>query len=149
MRRRLYLMRHAEVSYFREDGQPVNPAEVSLNEEGIAQARAAADALAEVELDRVITSGLPRTLETAQIVAQSHKVESWPELTEIRGGRTRTRLLLPQEFRLLVEHSGAFDVVGAFSDFDLTKPLDGSPLSWRMVSVLRRRAAQEPRPAGP
>ena len=87
MRRRLYLMRHAEVSYFREDGQPVNPVDVSLNDEGIAQARAAADALAEVELDRVITSGLPRTLETARIVAQSHKVETWPELSEIRGGR--------------------------------------------------------------
>ena len=87
MRRRLYLMRHAEVSYFGDDAQPVSPLEVSLNEEGIAQAEAAAGALAGIELDRVITSGLPRTLETARIVAQSHKVESWPELTEIRGGR--------------------------------------------------------------
>jgi probable phosphoglycerate mutase len=80
-------MRHAEVSYFTEDGRPVDPAEVSLNEEGIAQAKATADALAGVELDRVITSGLPRTVETARIVAQSHKAESWPELAEIRGGR--------------------------------------------------------------
>ena len=31
-RRRLYLMRHAEVSYFRPDGSPVNPAEVPLND---------------------------------------------------------------------------------------------------------------------
>jgi len=80
-------MRHAEVSYFAEGGRPVDPAEVSLNEEGIAQAKAAADALAGVELDRVITSGLPRTVETAETVAQSHKAESWPELVEIRGGR--------------------------------------------------------------
>jgi probable phosphoglycerate mutase len=79
-------MRHAEVSYFAKDGRPVDPAEVSLNEEGIAQANAAADNLAGVELDRVITSGLPRTVETARIVAQSHKAESWPELVEIRGG---------------------------------------------------------------
>jgi len=28
MRRRLYLMRHAEVSYFDRDGSPVNPVEV-------------------------------------------------------------------------------------------------------------------------
>ena len=39
MRRRLYLMRHAEVSYFAEDGSPVDPRDVPLNEEGIAQAK--------------------------------------------------------------------------------------------------------------
>ena len=87
MRRRLYVMRHAEVSYFGVDGRLVNPAEVSLNEEGIAQARVAAEALAGIELDRVLTSGLPRTLETAAIVAPNVEPEIWPELTEIRGGR--------------------------------------------------------------
>jgi broad specificity phosphatase PhoE len=86
-RRRLYLMRHAEVSYVGEDGQPVNPAQVSLNEEGRGQAKAAALALAEVELDRVLTSSLPRTVETAEIVAPGHEPERWPELREIRGGR--------------------------------------------------------------
>lgn len=80
-------MRHAEVSYFGDDGQPVNPVDVSLNQEGVAQAKAAAKALADVELDRVLTSGLPRTLETAAIVAPGRKTEIWPELTEIRGGR--------------------------------------------------------------
>ncbi len=87
MRRRLYLMRHAEVSYFREDGRPVDPREVSLNEEGIAQAKAAAEALAGVELDRVLTSGLVRTLETAAVVAPKREPETWPELREIEGGR--------------------------------------------------------------
>ena len=87
MRRRLYLMRHAEVSYFSDDGLPVNPSEVPLNEEGVAQARAVAEALAGLDIDRVLTSGLPRTLETARIVAQSHKAEAWPELREIQGGR--------------------------------------------------------------
>lgn len=80
-------MRHAEVSYFGDDGTAVNPVEVSLNEEGVAQATAAAKALAEIELDRVVTSGLPRTLETAAIVAPLIEPEAWPELTEIRGGR--------------------------------------------------------------
>ena len=87
MRRRLYLMRHAEVSYFGEDGLPVDPREVPLNEEGVAQARAVADALRDVELDRVVTSGLPRTLETAAIVEPGAVPESWPELREIQGGR--------------------------------------------------------------
>ena len=87
MRRRLYLMRHAEVSYFRPDGTPVDPVEVSLNDEGRAQATAAAAALAGVELDRVVTSGLRRTVETAAIVAPGREAEPWPELSEIRGGR--------------------------------------------------------------
>ena len=86
-RRRLYLMRHAEVSYFRPDGSPVNPAEVPLNEDGVAQARAVAEAFRSVDLDRVLTSGLPRTLETARIVAPEAEPESWPELREIQGGR--------------------------------------------------------------
>lgn len=86
MRRRLYLMRHAEVSYFSDDGTPVNPAEVPLNEDGRAQAREAAAALAGIALDRVLCSGLPRTLETARIVAPDAHPESWPELREIQGG---------------------------------------------------------------
>jgi broad specificity phosphatase PhoE len=35
----------------------------------------------------VIASGLPRTTETAALVAPSHDVESWPELQEIKGDR--------------------------------------------------------------
>ncbi len=80
-------MRHAEVSYFGVDGTPVNPAEVPLNTEGLAQAATVRDALRGIELDRVVTSGLPRTLETAAIVAPDDTVESWPELREIQGGR--------------------------------------------------------------
>jgi broad specificity phosphatase PhoE len=86
-RRRLYLMRHAEVSYFRVDGTLVNPADVPLNEDGIAQARTVAKAFRTIQLDRVLTSGLPRTVETARIVAPDIEPESWPELREIQGGR--------------------------------------------------------------
>jgi broad specificity phosphatase PhoE len=80
-------MRHAEVSYFGEDGAPIDPREVPLNEEGVAQAQAVADALRGIELDRVVTSGLPRTLETAARIAPLAPAESWPELREIQGGR--------------------------------------------------------------
>jgi broad specificity phosphatase PhoE len=85
-RRRIYLMRHARVAYF-EDGRPVQPETVSLTEEGREQARAAAAALEDIRFDRVITSGLPRTLETARIVAPDVASESWPELREIESGR--------------------------------------------------------------
>jgi broad specificity phosphatase PhoE len=80
-------MRHGEVSYFGVDGTPVDPAQVPLNDEGVEQATSVAEALRGIELDRVVTSGLPRTLETASIVAPNVPAESWPELREIQGGR--------------------------------------------------------------
>jgi broad specificity phosphatase PhoE len=85
-RRRIYLMRHARVSYF-EDGRPLRPDLVPLTDEGREQARAAAAVLDGIQFDRVITSGLPRTLETARIVAPDAEPESWPELREIESGR--------------------------------------------------------------
>ena len=85
-RRRIYLMRHGQVAYF-EDGHPLHPESVPLTNEGRRQARAAADVLAGIRFDRVITSGLPRTLETARIVAPDAEPESWPELREIESGR--------------------------------------------------------------
>ncbi len=35
----------------------------------------------------MIASGLPRTVETAALVAPGHEVESWPELREITGAK--------------------------------------------------------------
>jgi broad specificity phosphatase PhoE len=79
-------MRHAAVAYF-DNGSPLRPDEVPLTEEGIEQARTAGEALASVRFDRVLTSGLPRTLETARIVAPGVDAETWPELRELEGGR--------------------------------------------------------------
>ena len=87
MRRRIYLMRHGAVAYFDGSGRPVPPDTVPLTEEGRAQAEAARDLLEGIALDRVIASGLPRTMETAALAAPGHVVEAWPELQEIRGDR--------------------------------------------------------------
>ena len=81
-RRRVYLMRHAAVAYF-EDGRPVDPRNVPLTESGREQARAAGALLSGVSFDRVVTSGLDRTLETARLVAPEREPESWPELREL------------------------------------------------------------------
>jgi len=80
-------MRHADVSYVDHGGAPVNPETVQLTPRGLEQAAAARDALADVELDLVVASNLPRTAETAAIVAPGHEVERWPDLAEWRGGR--------------------------------------------------------------
>ena len=100
MRRRLYLMRHAEVAYFDEQGLPLPPDDVPLTTEGRRQAETAARVLADVRLDRVLTSGLARTLETARLTAPDVEPESWPELRELRAGRLRE---IPEDIPLMVK----------------------------------------------
>ncbi len=80
-------MRHAEVAYFGEGGAPLRPEAVELTAVGREQAAAAREAFAGVGFDRVVTSGLPRTEETARIVAPGHEPEAWPDFAEWRGGR--------------------------------------------------------------
>ena len=84
-RRRIYLMRHAQVRYFRGE----HPHDVLLTKAGRMQASAAATALREVTFDRIITSGLPRTLETALAVVPDGKLEENPALREIESGELR------------------------------------------------------------
>jgi len=87
VRRRLYLMRHGAVDYVDAEGRPVAPDAVPLTVEGRAQAVAARELLSEIALDRVITSGLPRTLQTAELVVPGRELEAWPDLREITGAR--------------------------------------------------------------
>ena len=92
-RRRIYLMRHGSVTYFDAAGKPYLPESVPLNEQGRDQATAAGRIFkqGEIRFDRVIVSGLPRTVETADCVlaetGQKIELEEWPELAEIRGGK--------------------------------------------------------------
>jgi broad specificity phosphatase PhoE len=110
-RRRIYLMRHGSVTYFDAAGNPHLPEQVPLNADGRAQADAAgaAFAAAGVVFDRVITSNLPRTIETATRVlaaaGQAIQMDTWPELHEIRGGRLSA---IPNE-ELKKAFTGAFD----------------------------------------
>lgn len=78
-------MRHAQVRYF----EGVHPERVVLTERGREQANAAAEALESVTFDRVVTSGLERTLETARIVAPTVEPESRYGLREIESGDIR------------------------------------------------------------
>jgi broad specificity phosphatase PhoE len=78
-------MRHAQVRYF----EGVHPEQVVLTEEGRRQAESAAAELSSVQFDRVITSGLLRTLETARIVAPGREPESRYALREIESGDIR------------------------------------------------------------
>jgi broad specificity phosphatase PhoE len=85
-RRRIYLLRHGRVAYF-VDGRPVAPDDVHLTDEGRRETESTAAVLSGIAFDRVITSGLPRAVETARIVAPGHEPESWREFRELAGGR--------------------------------------------------------------
>ena len=93
VRRRLYLMRHGSVDYFTPEGTPVPPHTVPLNETGRAQADAAGALFAQagVRFDRVVVSGLARTVETAERVlaasGQHLDMVRDARLEEIRPGR--------------------------------------------------------------
>lgn len=110
-RRRIYLMRHGSVTYFDDQGKPFLPEQVPLNELGRAQATAAGKVFAQEKLqfDRVIVSGLPRTVETAGRVlaetGQQIEIEQWNELEELRGGKLSA---IPDE-SLKEAFVGAFD----------------------------------------
>lgn len=111
LRRRIYLMRHGSVTYFDNEGKPFLPEQVPLNELGRAQATAAGKVFAQENLlfDRVIVSGLPRTVETATRVlaetGQLIELEHWSDLEELRGGKLSA---IPDE-SLKDAFVGAFD----------------------------------------
>ena len=92
-RRRIYLMRHGDVTYFDASGRAIDPDTVPLNDHGRIQATAAGRAFAEqhIRFDKVIVSGLPRTVETAQRVlaetGQKIELVVEPAWQEIRGGK--------------------------------------------------------------
>ncbi|GAB3625850.1 fructose-2,6-bisphosphatase [Pandoraea terrae] len=90
-RRRIYLMRHGNVAYFDAAGRPAqNEDVVVLSTGGRAEADAAGRyfrSLGIRKFDKVITSGLPRTVETAErvmaAIGQPGAPEPWLGFREI------------------------------------------------------------------
>jgi broad specificity phosphatase PhoE len=128
-RRRIYLMRHAQVRYF----EGLAPEEVVLTDEGRRQAHAAAEGLRGVAFDRVVTSGLTRTLETARIVCPYREPEARHGLREIESGEIRgldrgaVQELMATAFRGAVPFETRFlggETIGAVLDRVLAE-LDG------------------------
>ena len=93
LRRRIYLLRHADVSYVDPAGQLIPPHQATLTPAGEDQARVLADAFRSVRFERAITSGLARTLHTARLIlggrSDAPAIESWSDFAEMRGGRLR------------------------------------------------------------
>jgi len=138
-RRRIFLMRHGDVTYFDDSGRTIDPETVPLNANGRDQASAAGRVFAEqqVRFDRVIVSGLPRTVETAQRVlaetGQQVELEIEPAWQEIRGGKLRQIPLQDLEAAFL----GVFDGIVPES----TRFLDGETIGELFDRVLPALAA--------
>jgi broad specificity phosphatase PhoE len=87
-RKRVYLMRHGEVSYLQADGRTVFSTQVELSEEGAEQARQMQHMLADVPFDLVAHTGLTRTRQTAALVSADRDIrtEEINALREIEAG---------------------------------------------------------------
>jgi probable phosphoglycerate mutase len=98
LRRRVYLLRHADVRYTDAEGRFVDPDSVTLTGEGRAQARAVAESLHAIPFDRAVSSGLPRTEETARLVLEGRGIslDVRDALQEIRPGRAGA--VAPEDF---------------------------------------------------
>jgi broad specificity phosphatase PhoE len=68
-KRPFYFLRHGETDWNRE-GRYQGQSDIPLNATGIAQAHAAAARLAEIAIDRIVTSPMMRALATAGIIAE-------------------------------------------------------------------------------
>jgi probable phosphoglycerate mutase len=71
---RLLILRHGETDYNRQERYQ-GSTDTELNEQGLNQARQAAEDLGQAPIDRIISSPLKRALKTACIIAESAQVE--------------------------------------------------------------------------
>jgi alpha-ribazole phosphatase len=86
---KLYCLRHGETRYNRLGLCNDDPGrDVRLTSEGIRQAEVVGERLKSAPIERIITSELPRTRETADIINRHHGVpmESHQALNDIRTG---------------------------------------------------------------
>lgn len=115
-RRRIYLMRHAQVSYFDASGQPLDPRSVPLTPRGREQAQAAAELLDDIPFDLALCSGLARTVETARIVLGDRPLPLHEEhrLKEVRAGRLREIPPELQEQEIAYAYETGADPDGGF-----------------------------------
>ncbi|HTO71932.1 MAG TPA: histidine phosphatase family protein [Myxococcota bacterium] len=100
-RRRIYLMRHGDAAYIDAEGRmAADPRQVPLSARGRREAAAMGELLAAAKFDRAVCSGLPRTVETAELVLRDKRLplERVPELEEVRGGaRGSGRPIVPRD----------------------------------------------------
>jgi probable phosphoglycerate mutase len=90
-RRRIYLFRHGSVDYMDDHGNVVADTDiVDLNPTGRSQAEAMRELFRDVDIDRAVCSGLPRTQQTGEIVLGERSIAlevdpGFAEIQQLRG----------------------------------------------------------------
>ena len=120
VRKRLYLFRHGEVDYMRSGKVVDDPDQVNLTENGRQQAVNIDENTKEFTIERIVCSGLPRTIQTGEHVAKRRgiKIESFPSLKEYQWD---PKLLMETDitkFGYLFEDSKAKEMIGGTEDAD-------------------------------
>jgi len=85
-RKRIYLFRHGNVSYFGSGRVTKDPNMVDLTDEGLLQAKLIDKNTKNIHFDRILCSGLPRTEQTGFHMAKRRglSIEAYPELKEFQ-----------------------------------------------------------------
>ena len=120
VRKRLYLFRHGEVDYMSSGKVVDDPDQVNLTENGRQQAVNIDENTKEFTIERIVCSGLPRTIQTGEHVAKRRgiKIESFPSLKEYQWD---PKLLMETDitkFGYLFEDSKAKEMIGGTEDAD-------------------------------
>ncbi len=107
LRRRIYLARHGDAAYFESDGTGASD-DPPLTERGVAEAEALAAFLSNADLDLVISTGLRRTAQTAELAlgVRTLPIQVLPGLSEAKSGNFED-VETEEEMRVLITR--AFD----------------------------------------
>ena len=83
-RKRIYLFRHGEVNYMPSGKVVEDPNQVDLTKKGLLQAKLIDENTKKISFERIISSGLPRTIQTGAHMAKRRNliIEAYPELRE-------------------------------------------------------------------
>ena len=120
VRKRLYLFRHGEVDYMSSGKVVDDPDQVNLTENGRQQAVNIDENTKEFTIERIVCSGLPRTIQTGEHIAKRRgiKIENFPSLKEYQWD---PKLLMETDitkFGYLFEDSKAKEMIGGTEDAD-------------------------------
>lgn len=131
-------MRHGHVAYADAEGRPVDPRHVRLSEEGRIQAAAARDLLRDIPLDAALCSGLPRAVETAEVVLEPHALSlaNDERFRELRGARLSAISPERREAQFVYGLEGADEPGARFADGDLFSDFEAR-ISGGLEALLR------------
>lgn len=133
---RLYLVRHGHVQYFDDQHRPINPKYAPLSAQGVHQIQLLAHVLRDLKIDQIYSSTMPRSIQTAQILAEKQSnqtIISLDGIREIKAGRLKD--IVPEQAEHIIAKAYHYQ------QYELSSFLNGE--SWqdfrdRVLPCLKR-----------